>query len=293
MPVFNRAAAVGSAIESVLTQEFEDFELIVVDDGSTDESAAVVNSYADPRLRLIRMPSNRGGNAARNLGVEAARAPLIAFLDSDDSYLPNKLGFTIRAFDERPEMDVLLDSFVKRYPERDKRDIELRNPALDDNGEILEALFTRRIWKATPGITARRNTILRSGMFDEELTRRQDFDFILRLAKVGRLVTTDRPLWVKSYARDSISGDLRNFVPATLAFYRRHPEYYANPAYRPGFAHDVGRHFSRLMKRRQFGAAWRDVRQLAEALGWLSLLKLTMSGVSLFKARRRAIRSRI
>lgn len=290
MPVYNRAPVVGEAIRSVLAQDFPDFELIVVDDGSTDGTAKAVEAFDDPRVRLIRLPANAGGNAARNRGIEAATAPLITFLDSDDAYLPNKLGFAVRAFAERPELDVLLDSFIKRYPERDRPDIELRNPVLDDNGAIVEALFNRRIWKATPAVTARRETVLRAGKFDEGLRRRQDFDFILRLAKVGRIATTDQLLWVKSYARDTISGDLGNFVGATLDFFRRHPEYYSNPTYRPGFAHDLGRHFARLVKRRQFAAAWRDAKPLARELGWWPFLKLTVSGIGLFRARRRSIR---
>ena len=291
MPVYNRAGLVGEAIDSVLQQDFADFELIVVDDGSTDGSGAVVEAIDDPRLRHIRLPANAGGNAARNRGVEAATAPLIAFLDSDDLYLPHKLGFTVRAFAERPEMDVLLDSFVKRYPERDRPDIELRNPMLEDNEAILEALFNRRMWKATPGIAARRETVIAAGKFDEGLRRRQDFDFILRLAKAGRMATTDQPLWVKRHAAATISADLGSFVDSTLAFYRRHPEYYANLAYRPGFAHDLGRHFVRLLRRRKFGAALRDARPLAAELGWFRLLGLVIGGAGHFRARRKGIRS--
>lgn len=290
MPVFNRAALVGEAIRSVLAQDFADFELIVVDDGSSDGTADAVAAFDDPRVRLIRLPANAGGNAARNRGIDAARAPLVAFLDSDDAYLPHKLGFAADFLGRRPEIDVLLDSFVKRYPERGRPDIELRNPLLDDNGAIVEALFNRRIWKATPGITARRDVVLRAGKFDEGLRRRQDFDFILRLAKAGRMATTDQLLWVKSYARETISADLGNFVPSTIEFLRRHPEYHANPAYRPGFAHDVGRHFARLAKRGQFAAAWNDSKPLARELGWWPLVKLVAAGVIRFRSRRRKIK---
>ena len=290
MPVYNRAAVVGRAIESVLTQDFSDFELIVVDDGSTDDTPAVVQSIDDPRLRFMRLPANAGGNVARNRGIESVTAPLIAFLDSDDIYLPHKLGTVVRTFQDRPGIDVLLDSFIKRYPERVRADLALRNPVLDNNDHILEALFNRRIWKATPGITARRNAVLNAGLFDEGLRRRQDFDFILRLAKVARIATTDELLWVKIYSADTISGSLGDFVGPTLDVYRRHPEYYVNPAYRPGFAHDLGRHFVRVVRRRKFGDAWRDARQMANELGWLRFLILTVQGIGLFRARRRSIR---
>lgn len=291
MPLYNRAASVGAAIDSVLAQEFPDFELIVVDDGSSDGSPDRVAAYRDDRVRLIPLPSNQGGNAARNRGVEAARAPLVTFLDSDDQFLPEKLGWSVRYFEANPDVDVLLDSFVKRYPGRDRADLPLRNPVLTNNGEILEALFNRRIWKATPGVTARRSTIVAAGMFDEALRRRQDFDFIVRLAGAGRMKTTDQLLWIKNYSTDTISGGLSSFAKSTVDFYRRHPEYYSNPAYRPGFAHDLGRHFSRRVRKGQVSKAWSDARLLADELGWAKLLRLTASGFFKFRSRRRSIRA--
>ena len=291
MPVFNRVPVVGNAVRSVLAQTFADFELIVVDDGSTDAIAEMLAAFDDPRLKYLRLAENAGGNAARNRGIEAARAPLIAFLDSDDQYLPHKLDFTVRYFAKRPEVDVLLDSFIKRYPERNRVDLTLRNPVLDDNEQILDALFNRRIWKATPGIAVRRDAAIRAGMFDEELRRRQDFDFIIRLAEVARMATTDQVNWVKSYSTDTISGSLGSFTASTIQFYRRHPEYFSNPSYRTGFAHDLGRHFARLARHRRVGLAWRDATHLARELGWWRFLLLTITGVGRFADRRKSIRA--
>jgi glycosyltransferase involved in cell wall biosynthesis len=292
LPVHNRAAAVRRAIDSVLAQDFEDFELIVVDDGSSDDTAIVVDSFRDPRLKFVRLAKNIGGNGARNRGLEAATAPLVTFLDSDDTYLPEKLAFTIDYFARRPDIDVLLDSFIKSYrPDRAVPDVPLPNPVIEGNDAVLEALFTRRIWKATPAITARRNVALAAGKFDEGLRRRQDFDFILRLAKVGTCATTDRLTWVKSFSLDAISAGQGNFVSSTLAFYERHPEYYDNPAYRPGFAHDLGRHFVRLLRKGKLGKAARDARTLARAIGPVKFLRLTIGGFGQFSGRRRRLRA--
>lgn len=290
MPVYNRADDVGSAIQSVLAQDMPEFELIVVDDGSTDDSAAAVASIVDPRIRFLRQPFNKGGNAARNRGIEESKAPLIAYLDSDDAYFPHKLGWTVEYFERNPSVDVLLDSFEKSYrPERDRPNVECRNPVLQSNDEVLDALFNRRIWKATPGITARRETVLRAGGFDESLRRRQDFDFILRLAAVGRCATTDQILWRKSYSAATISGSSAHFVSSTLEFYRRHPEYYSNPSYRRGFAHDIGRHFVRLVRRGKITAALRDGVVFARTLGTVRFLTMLSSGVRLFRKRRQLI----
>jgi glycosyltransferase involved in cell wall biosynthesis len=294
MPLFNRADVVERAIRSVLDQEFADFELIVVDDGSSDGSAEVVGSVEDSRVSLIRLPRNGGGNAARNRGIEAARAPLLTFLDSDDYYLPNKLAAVVRTFAERPEIDLLIDSYAKEYlPQGRKRDVECRNPRLDSNAEVLEALFTRRIWKATPGITVRRDAALRAGMFTPGLKRRQDFDFILRVAAVGRCATIDDILWVKTYSTDTISADTGNFVASMLQFHSLHPEYYDNPAYRPGFAHDLGRHFVRLARKGRLAATFRDAAACIDALGPRRFATLLVEGTWRFRQRRKRLAGRL
>lgn len=91
IPVYDRADTIGRAVESCLGQDFEDYEVVVVDDGSTDGSDRVVRSYADPRLHLLRHAQNRGVNPARNTGVRAAAGDWIVFLDSDDELMPTAL----------------------------------------------------------------------------------------------------------------------------------------------------------------------------------------------------------
>src|SRR3954471_10555327 len=90
IPVFNRAGALQHAIESVRGQTFQDFEIVVVDDGSTDNPQAVIENFADPRIRFVRQ-ANGGGGAARNRGIDEAKGLFTAFLDSDDVFLPHHL----------------------------------------------------------------------------------------------------------------------------------------------------------------------------------------------------------
>src|SRR6202043_1602231 len=115
MPTFNRTATVGRAIASVLAQTVGDWELIVVDDASTDDLAGAVTAVGDVRIRLLRHERNRGAAAARNTGIEASRAPLVAFLDSDDERLPMKLERQIAALDlARPSLGALCTAFTLR-----------------------------------------------------------------------------------------------------------------------------------------------------------------------------------
>lgn len=289
MPVYNRAAMVRRAIDSVLDQDFADFELIVVDDGSTDQTCEVVTAVPDPRVTLLRAEKNQGSNAARNRGIKAARAELIAFLDSDDVYLPNKLGFIVHRFRQNPDLDVLLDSFTKEYPAgHDRKVAQRQNPNINTTADFVRALFNRQLWKATSAISIRRETALRAGMFDETLKRRQDFDFLIRAAAVGQCAATDELTWVKSWTPGAISDDMRTFVGATIELCRRHPEYFANPEFRPGLARDVTRHFVRLLAARRFADIGRDANALRRQFSTAGLIRLVREGSGEMLLRKRS-----
>lgn len=287
MPAYNRAARIGKAIESVLAQDFSDFELIVVDDGSTDGTAVAVESYRDSRIRLLRQPENHGGNAARNRGIEAAVAPLISFLDSDDAFLPHKLGFVVRYFEANRNIDVLLDSFALIHPGQKRPDAKRVNPVLRSSAEIEQAIFTRRLYKATPAISLRKEAAINAGLFDETLKRRQDFDLILRLARTARCASTDEILWTKFWSADAISAKSNTFMAATIDLCRRHPQYLTDPVYRTGLARDTARHFARLALKGDFGGLGRDARHFAGEYGNSVLARLVLSG--LFEMAKRAV----
>lgn len=113
MPVFNRANSVALAAKSILLQDFQDFELIIVDDGSTDGTPQVVAQFDDPRIRLIAMPANCGNAMARNIGLDLARGEFIATMDSDDVALPARLGKQWRFLKANPEIDILGTNLFK------------------------------------------------------------------------------------------------------------------------------------------------------------------------------------
>jgi glycosyltransferase involved in cell wall biosynthesis len=267
IPAFNRARVLPRAIDSVLAQDLGDFELIVVDDGSSDGSAGVARGYGDRRIQVIELGRNCGANAARNAGIRAATAPLLAFLDSDDSYLPHKLSTVAAEFDARPELEVLVDSFVKMCCPEDKRArVERRNRRITSKAEFARCLFNRELWKPTSAISCRREAAIRAGLFDESVSRRQDMDFLIRLTDVATCASTDEILWVKGWSADGISaGD--KFVASTLAIVRAHPQYLDTPDYRVGVARDLTRHVLLLMKERRYAQARADLRLMIDDLG--------------------------
>ncbi len=102
VPAFNAAWCIRRAVDSVLAQSFRDFELVVVDDGGTDDTVAILAGYGDA-LRVVRKP-NGGLSSARNAGIAAARGKYVAFLDADDWWLPGKLATQVALMESRPDL---------------------------------------------------------------------------------------------------------------------------------------------------------------------------------------------
>ena len=112
VPLYNKEKFIGRALESAFAQTFEDYEVVVVDDGSTDDSMSVVAGFSDSRLRVIRQ-ANAGPGAARNAGARSSAAELIAFLDADDELLPNFLSRNVANLESRPDCAMSLCTFVR------------------------------------------------------------------------------------------------------------------------------------------------------------------------------------
>jgi glycosyltransferase involved in cell wall biosynthesis len=272
LPVHNRADVLKRAIQSLLDQTLKEFELIVVDDGSRDDSVAAAMAFDDERIKIVELPENRGGNAARNAGINAATAPLIAFLDSDDTYLPEKLTSVVAEFDRRPNLDLLVDSFVKIQPSGAR--VTRRNPLINDRETFRKALFQRQLWKATPSITIRRDTARRV-MFDETLRRLQDFDFLIRASETANCASTDQVLWVKYWDAGAISAQ-DNMISANVELVRRHPEYLSVSDYRPGLAYILRLSLWRRLKKGDPAGIVRDIRSLRSAFGSRAATKLLL-----------------
>ncbi|MBA3668655.1 MAG: glycosyltransferase family 2 protein [Sphingomonas sp.] len=270
MPLYNRAATVKAAIDSVLRQTFPDFELVVVDDASTDGGTEIAGNFADERIRLVRLPQNRGGNAARNAGIRLARGRILSFLDSDDEFMPHKLEVIVGIL-KSGEFEGVIDSYRKLYPTRSNRTKDCINPKLEAEDAILKALFNRRIWKSTPGISVTAQAALRAGLFDEGLRRRQDFDFLVRLARSAKVISVPTITWLKHRTDDSITANLSGFMASLMEFWDRHPEYYDNPDFRPGFAADITLHLSKLFITGRLRQLVMDAATVARRIGYPSL----------------------
>jgi glycosyltransferase involved in cell wall biosynthesis len=217
IPTRDRAEWALRAVRGVLAQTFPGFEVVVVDDASTDGTVRRVRRLADPRLRLLRLPKPTGASHARNAGVRAASGDLVAFLDSDDEWLPTKLEAQLDRLGqcENRSRTVVYCSYVTHDDVAGRR-MPSRLPIHE--GDVLVPLL--RGWNvATSTALVPRAALERVGGFDERLSGAQEYDLWLRLAQDGvRFVAVPDALVLKhDHGGVRISADLDARSEATIA----------------------------------------------------------------------------
>jgi len=196
VPTYNRAALMRRAVASVLGQTFSDLELIVVDDASGDDTARLPDIVRDPRLRYLRQTQRGGASAARNAGIAAARGAFVAFLDSDDVWLPDKLERQVPLLAAAPAGVALVYGGLLRL-EPDRAPQYLFND-LGAIGEFDPMPAILRYNDNCHSMTwlVRRATLAAAGGFDESLPLWEDWELMIRLAKLGRFMAVNEPVMV-------------------------------------------------------------------------------------------------
>lgn len=184
IPLYNKASHIARAIRSVLAQSYADFELIIVDDGSTDGSSAVVREIADPRVRLLTQ-KNAGVSAARNRGVAATQADLVAFLDADDEWLPDFLQTVVALIRRFPEAALWGTAYSMRQVGGGLIPVKI-NPAIARERSGLLINFFRAAIPEQPihpsSMIVRKAALLKAGGFAENLVRLEDTEMLFRMA---------------------------------------------------------------------------------------------------------------
>jgi glycosyltransferase involved in cell wall biosynthesis len=208
IPTYNRGVRVRDAIESVLAQRLPAAELIVVDDGSLDDTATVVECMQkDTPLPIIYLlHPNRGPAAARNAGIHRATSPFIAFLDSDDSWRPNKLALQFEAIRAAPAYLIshTNESWIYKGGNRNKKSIHYPR-----HGDIF-AYCLPFCCVGMSTVMVHRDLFERYGLFDETLRCCEDYDMWLRVASHEQFLLVDEPLTIKNGGRpDQVSAQYR------------------------------------------------------------------------------------
>lgn len=231
IPAFNAAGCVRRAVDSVLGQSFQDVELLVVDDGSTDATRAILAEYGN-RVRLLAR-ENGGPAAARNHGLHHARGEYVAFLDADDYWIAEKLERQVELLDTQPAVGFCSTATqVVNSAGRPAGDW----PCRPDAGPLPDILFQHGtvISGSTSGVLARRHLIEAIGGFDPVLRGFEDPDLWIRLAAITRYACIPEALTVVVRTPNSVSGNLVNMRRATLASFRKN-RHLLPPAKRGGY----------------------------------------------------------
>jgi glycosyltransferase involved in cell wall biosynthesis len=217
IPTCNRAALIGRTIDSVLAQTYPAIELIVIDDGSTDNTDAVIAAFDNPRIRYFRF-ENRGACTARNSGIEKARGDYIAFIDSDDCWHPKKIAAQVACFQAGAETVGLVYSdtlYIHRSGSVEKRACH--------RGKIAgQLLVSNVIGSASTGM-APRGVLERIGGFDQSLPARQDIDLWLRIALEYEIdFVSGCPAIIHAEAENRISSNATAVERARYQFFTKH-----------------------------------------------------------------------
>lgn len=222
LPTYNRAHCIKRAINSVLQQSYIDFELIVVDDGSTDNTEDIVTQIQDKRIRYIKCEINRGANIVRNIGIKAAEGEIVMFQDSDDEWLQGKLEKQMLAFQGLPDDVGVVYAGVWIIDSECNSKFHVPSPTVrKKEGDIYRCLLDGN-FVACPGAAVRAECFKTAGYYDESLPRLQEWELWIRLSKCYKFKYINEPL-VHAYSqRDGIGGNGKAHIRALNLILKKH-----------------------------------------------------------------------
>ena len=194
LPCYNGSLWISDAVKSVLRQTLDDFELVIVDDGSTDNSKSIISPYlGDERVHYIYQ-ENRGFSGAVNRGIKESKGDLIGFIGQDDIWVPNKLEVQVKYFDEHKNVDLVHSNYCSINSEgRIIKVIDMKIPSFSSRKKLIECLFINNFIGFETALVKKR-CFDEVGFFDERMTGFSDHDMWLRIAGKFNIAYIDLPL---------------------------------------------------------------------------------------------------
>ena len=224
IPTYNRAYCIERSIRSVLEQTYREFELLVVDDGSSDNTQDVVNSIEDERIRYIQMPENKGVAAARNEGIRQAAYEYIAFQDSDDVWKPDKLEKQMQVLSENLRAGMVYCAYECKTTDGSIVTVpDAKMPLHDKQGDIYHKLLCRNTIGA-PTVLAHKECFLKAGLFHDSMTCLEDWELFVRIAKSYEILFLEEPLVVVHMRDGGVSSNVAGYFEARCYMIAQHKE---------------------------------------------------------------------
>lgn len=251
VPTCNRPHLIRRTIDSILKQTFQDFEIIVVDDGMKERAEEVVKSFGDSRIRYIHHETNKGGGAARNTGIKVAQGEYIAFLDDDDEWSPDKLERQIKAMDKSGDDVGFCFTAITQILDNEERSTNIEDGVIDYYEKSLTT-FKRVL---TSALLVKKEVFERVGYFDEKLPSHQEAELIIRISKEFKAIGINKPMvkMISDSGHESIGKSLTRRIKGEEMLLEMHIEEYKK---RP---HVLAKHYF------QIGLWYRDSGDYKEA----------------------------
>lgn len=214
IPTHNRADLLPRAIESVLNQTYSNLEVIVVSDGSIDNTEEVIKKYSikDSRVRFIAYSPARGGNVARNTGIEASQGDYIAFLDDDDEWLPRKLEKQVEVLDRDDKIGLVYTGVHIIYVNENAE----YNSLSKEQGNLKKRILIDNCVGTTSTVILRKSVLKKSGTFDDKLNALQDFDLWIRVAQYSNIGVVPEPMinYYNYLGKKQVSAVTQKYIDA-------------------------------------------------------------------------------
>ena len=222
IPTYNRADKIVTSILSVLDQSYKDFDLIIVDDASADDTETVIAGISDNRIRYYKLDTNKGAAGARNEGVKLAKTEFIAFHDSDDKWLPDKLEKQMVYMDRNPDIGLVYGKVRVNSPDKI---YEFPNEAV--SGELQGELYPwllRRNTIDTPTMFMRKVCFDETGGFDESLRCLEDWEFVIRFSRNFKIGYIGEVLLDSFVSEGGVSRNIGAYYEARCKMIALHKE---------------------------------------------------------------------
>jgi glycosyltransferase involved in cell wall biosynthesis len=235
IPTYNRADTLSRAIESVLNQTYSNLELIIVDDGSSDNATELLSKEKnkDKRIKYIRFSENKGVAAARNAGIKESRGDYIAFLDSDDQWLPDKLKLSLEVFKNNSDLNIGLVYTNGWKFENGQKSSVFKTPKLSGNvygnKQRKKNIFPTKVVSPWPSFwMLPKDVVSKVGFFDEAMRNWEDVDFFVRVAKKFDIYFLNSFLSIKHHQDHSLGKLTVRAMRCKEHFWEKHNKWLSN-----------------------------------------------------------------
>lgn len=225
IPVYNRIDTIEKAVESVRKQTYKNVEIIIIDDGSTDGTDDMLKKLAESENNIrIFIQDHKGANAARNFGIEKSKGEFIAFQDSDDEWLPDKLEKQIRYMEEKHLAVCYCPFYLYGLNEKQIFPEDYQNRKKYEQ-ELIQVLKCYNV-VSTQTLVIRRHIISDVGIFDEDMLRFQDYEYVIRIIQKKHIGYISEPLVKAFRTKNSISTDEKKLKDAEIRLLMKHRDFF-------------------------------------------------------------------